>query len=303
MTTVSTRWISKFLRDTGDSEQGGIYPSETQTSIRHAWPGVRMVDSIVADAAVGSVFIYGPCIDVIGELKGLDTPLGVAVAQDGRIYVGNNGRDNVEVYNAGGVKIATLGQGTIKMPNDIALDRDGNVYVVDSLHDTVWVYDSGGAVLRSIGGSGDQQGQFRFPTTLAIGYFDNESGPQTGRIFVGDQGHATIHVFGLQGNFINTFGGRVSPGSMGMGWKWKGKFVRLQSLAVDGQGRLHAVDCYMNKVQILKADTGKYIASYGAQGKEVGQLNLPLDICITAAGQIVAANAENKRVETINPMP
>jgi len=50
----------------------------------------------VSDAMAGSVFIYNPQLNLMGELKNLSGPLGVAVAGDGRIYVGSNGRDSVE---------------------------------------------------------------------------------------------------------------------------------------------------------------------------------------------------------------
>lgn len=81
----------------------------------------------VSDAKAGAVFIYDAELNLIGELKGLAQPLGVAVDTQGKIYVGNNGRDNVEVYSAAGAKIAVIGEGIIKMPNDLALDRDGKV--------------------------------------------------------------------------------------------------------------------------------------------------------------------------------
>ena len=80
---------------------------------------------------------------------------------------------------------------------------------------------------------------------------------------------------------------------------WRGRFVRPQSLAVDAQGRLHVADSYLNNVQILDADTGDYLGSYGAFGTGPGQLNLPLDILITSGGEVAVANAENHRVETI----
>ena len=84
-----------------------------------------------------------------------------------------------------------------------------------------------------------------------------------------------------------------------IGWKWHGLFVRLQSLAMDAMGRLHAVDCYMNNVQILNPDTGAYISSYGEFGKGPNQLNLPLDIIIDSSGNVIVANTENHRVEII----
>ena len=114
-------------------------------------------------------------------------------------------------------------------------------------------------------------------------------------------GHSLVKVFDLEGNFLRSFGGIVSQG-MGS-WKWQGKFVKLQSLAVDSYGRLHAADCFMNSVQILDSQTGAYIDSYGMFGQEPGQLNLPLDIAIDGYGNVIVTNNGNKRVEIIYTVP
>ena len=250
----------------------------------------------VTNPRANAVFIYDANLGMIGEIRNLNRPLGIAVAGDGRIYVGNNGRNNIEVYNPDGAKIATFAQGAVEMPTDMVLDRQGNLYVVDSLADTVRVYDPNGQWLRNIGSSGDGDGGLKFPAAVAFSYYGNED-----RIYVADQGHAKIHVFDLQGNFQRAFGSKVSQGMFG--WKWQGKFVRLQSIAVDSQGRVHAADCYMNKIQILNAQDGGYIDSYGSFGTSLGQLNLPLDIAITSSGQVVVTNIENKRVEIIYTIP
>lgn len=256
----------------------------------------------VSDAKAGSVFIYDPNLVVIGELKGLDKPLGVAVDPQGNIYVGNNGRDNVEVYDYQGAKVTTLGRGLVKMPNDLAIDRSGRLYVVDSKNDAIWVFDPNGGVLRSIGSTGDGLGEFRFPAAATVAYYvDPSSGREVGELYVADQGHSLIKVFDLEGNYLRSFGGTPSQGMMG--YKWQGKFAMLQSLELDSHGRIHAVDTSMSVVQILDSVTGGYIASYGSFGTGPGQLNLPLDVVIDGYGQVVAANANNKRVEIIYLAP
>jgi hypothetical protein len=258
----------------------------------------------VSDAKVGSVFIYDPNLSLTGELKGLSRPLGVAVDSRGNIYVGNNGSDNVEIYDSNGLKAATIGDGIIRMPNDLAFDRDDRLYVADSIGNAIRVYESNGAPAGNIGTGGDGVGEFRSPIALTIAYRSDANGQEVGELYIADRGHYLVQVFDLQGNFLRSFGGKVEQGGMmGTTWYWKGKFVRIQSLAVDGQGRLHAADCYMNNVQILDALTGAYVDSYGTWGTGPGQLNLPLDIAIDNFGQVAATNAENGRVEIIYTVP
>jgi len=244
----------------------------------------------VSDAKAGSVFIYNSNLTKLGELKNLDHPLGIAVDSQGYMYVGNNGRDNVEVYGPYGVKKRVIDQGAILMPNDIVLDRNNNLYVVDSLGDTVKVYNSDGEWIRNIGSSGDGDGDLKFPVSLVINF-------QSSELHVGDQGHMKVQVFDLQGNFLRSYGEHLLDPD-----DWIGKFKKIQGIEVDGLGRIHVLDSYMHRVQILSADSGQYIDSYGSFGSESGDLNAPLDILITNTLNVVISNMGNKRIDSVNKL-
>jgi len=253
----------------------------------------------VSDAKANAVFAYDAELTLIGQLKGISRPLGVAIAPNGNIYVGSDARDEVQIYDRRGVRIQTIGAGAIRMPNDLVVDRDGWLYVADSLSNKVWIFDPNGTLAGSAGAEGDDPGRLDFPVAITIAYraVDNI---EVGELYVADQRHGKVQVFDLEGNFLRAFGDRVKRGIMNL--NWQGKFAKIQSLAVDSRGRLHAVDCYMNNVQILDAYTGGYIDSYGEFGAAEGQLNLPLDILI-AGDKVIVTNAGNKRVEMIYTVP
>ncbi len=244
----------------------------------------------VSDSKSNSVFIIKNLL-AEGELKGLSRPLGVAVDAAGNIYVGNDGRDNVEVYDTSGSKLREYGTGTIQMPNSLALDRNENLYVADSQANNIKVYAADGRLLHTFGGT-----LLQFPVSVTVAYRAANGG--VGEVYVADQMHAKIQVFSLNGTFLRSYGTKLAMGNTG----WQGKFVQLQSLAVDAAGRLHVLDSSLSNVQILDADTGAYLDSYGSMGTAEGQLNLPLDITITGNNQVVVTNNQNHRVDMLRDL-
>jgi DNA-binding beta-propeller fold protein YncE len=247
----------------------------------------------VTDATTKSVFILNQSLVPVGEISGFEKPLGIAVDAQGRIYVGDKDKHAVQAYSSSGKPLFVLGEDHVQMPNDMCFDANGNLYIADSLANAVFVY-SGTALLRTIGSQGDAAGQFRFPVAVSIQNTSSRTG-SNGKIYVADQGHSTIQVFDTEGNFIQSFGGRsgMSPED------WQGKFARLQSLCFDDRGRLFAMDCYMNMIQILDSGTGAFINSFGSFGTSAGQMDLPLDMGFAADGRLIISNSGNHRVEYI----
>lgn len=248
----------------------------------------------VTDTEVGSIFIYDDKLALKGEMKGVGAPLGIAVDAGGTVYVGNAVRKGVDVLDTHGKRLRTIAQGQIAMPNDLALDKAGNLYVVDSAKNVVRVFDDRGHALMVLEGPGDG---FLFPSSVAIAYHEATQGPAVGELYVADQGHGQIHVFDLSGNLLRSYGQRAEA----FADEWQGTFARLQSLAVDAAGNVHAVDSYMDTIQVLDGTTGDFLGSYGASGTDLGQLSLPLDLVFSANGAAVVANAENHRVEVLEP--
>ena len=277
--------LLEFINEHFHCDQGDPFAirNANRRPIRLAWsPDAQQL--FVTDPRVGSVFIYDATTTLTGELKVQGKPLGVAVHPQGDIYVGNDQFDEVAVYGPDGFQTATIGAGTLRMPNDLAFDQNGQLYVVDSKRNRVEVFDPAtGVSLRTFG-----SGQLRFPSALAI------SGQE---VFVADQANFRVMVFDLQGNLLRSFGGKVSLGFNT--YSWEGKFARIQSLAVDSTGRLHVLDSHMGIIQILNATNGGYIGSYGAKGSAPGELDLPLDIDINQYGETAVANTRNERVELL----
>lgn len=278
-----------------DGDAGPGAPAAGDLELKHTlYSPTRIAEGpdgklYVSDTSTNSVFIYRNLLPE-GELKGLAKPLGVAVDGQGNLYVGNDERDNIEVYDSSGVKLRDIGSGAVQMPNDLALDRDGNLFVADSRANAVVVFGPDGALLRTIGSA-----LLQYPVALGLGYRGSGG---AGEIYVADQGHAAIQVFDFAGTFLRAFGVRLELGVTA----WHGKFVQLQSVGVDAQGHIHVLDTALNCIQIFEPLTGAYLDSYGRFGMAEGQLNLPLDIAVTRANQVMVANSGNHRIETIRDL-
>jgi DNA-binding beta-propeller fold protein YncE len=128
--------------------------------------------------------------------------------------------------------------------------------------------------VTEIGAPGRNATPLRFPVDVAV----REAGPSTRReVFVVDQGNARIQVFdATTGASLRTIGGPVDPKAT----EWQGRFARPQALSFDAQGRLHVLDVQMARVQVLDADSGAFLETYGSRDSGPERLRLPLDLLV-----------------------
>ena len=250
----------------------------------------------MTDPRVGSVFIYDEFMVLKGELKGLNKPLGIAIDMFGRILVGNDGRDNIEAYDAAnGELIAVFGDGLVKMPTAITLDGAGNIYVTDSRSDRVFVFDSAYNPIRTIGKGGRGDDTLTFPMDTEI---------INAEIFVADQGGYRVQVFDMQGNWLRNI---TFAGTEGQNCNWftgvcevpgMPPFTKVQALSKDSLGQLHVLDNFGASVMIFDpAGDGTFLSSYGAYGIDSGLLRVPMDVKVLANDMAVVTAGDGDRVE------
>lgn len=258
-------------------------------------------DFYVTDPVVGSVFIYDSDSNLKQELKGLAKPLGLAVDMNGYILVGNDGRDNVEIYDpADGRLINSFGDGFIEMPNAIIMGPNQRIYVVDSIKNTVHVYDDYYNRIGSIGSSGSGADSLNFPADAVVITTDNGTSI-VDEIYVADQVNKRIQVYDLNGNHQ----GSILPPPSGCSFWAKilglcdepAPFARIQGLYLDIQNRLHVVDMFTAKVSIIDPLSHDYISSYGSYGTDAGQLRLPLDMTQNMNGESLVTDPGNNKIE------
>ena len=227
----------------------------------------------ITEASTNKLLIYNPVGEYLTSLFGLSKPISVAVDIDGNIFVGNNGRGNVEVYN-GNLEFQFKlndpnGDGEFKKPAAIAIDNiNDNVYVVDMKDHVVKVYDrTNGAYVSSFGSPGSENGEFNRPMAIAIDEIRGEI-IILDRVIIpdwsGDYEGARLQVFNMSGNWQRSLG--VT------GWD-EGQMKRPQGVAVDELSRIYVIDSLF-----------QFVFIYDNNGNYLGKISDPADPVRTPIG-------------------
>lgn len=233
--------------------------------------------------------VDGKTLEVISWFQLDGRPLGVAYAK-GCIYVGNETKERIEVYNGEGIKVDNVVfSRPILKPTDIGVDTEmDRIFVVDGVQKTVNVFSTGGEFLGSFPGA-NTSSQLVNPTGIAV----NPAGKE---VFVSDYGDSSqyiwprIQIFDYNGNVVDTISGK--EGMLGT------RFSRPQGLAVDNSGHVFLVDCYSGEIMVFDRYNGNLLKKLGGYGTEPGQLRLPLDIVINPSSKdIYVTNNRAARVD------
>ena len=110
-----------------------------------------------------------------GDDRPLNTPYGVALAQDGSFYVSDSGNNRILKFDGAGNLLATWdqsgsGDGEFKSMGfgGLAVDAEGNVFVVDNGNFRIQKFDNGGNFIAAWGSEGTENGQFVRAIGIAV---------------------------------------------------------------------------------------------------------------------------------------
>jgi DNA-binding beta-propeller fold protein YncE len=219
------------------------------------------------------------------QIEPLAHPAGLALDAEERLYVVEQAKKEISVFDGQGEKVRSIRHPSIERPTGIAIDRTrGRIYLADtgrahSDEHTVKIFDMDGELVGTIGrGKGVEAGQFLFPTYLAV---DKE-----GRLYVTDTLNARVQVFGADGNYLKTIGQR------GDAW---GMFDKPKGVALDTFGNIYVVDSGWSNVQIFNPK-GQVLLFFGGRGPVPGMLKNPTAIAIDGGNRIYVADLINHRI-------
>jgi DNA-binding beta-propeller fold protein YncE len=217
-----------------------------------------------------------------GKETQLESPIDIAVAKNGNVYITDSQRAVVKIFRDFGQKYeGEIGEGVFERPTGIAINEITNeLLVVDTKRSQIIRYALDDlSMIGTVGRNGEEQGMFHFPTNIFV--------LRDGRIFVTDTLNFRIQIFNPDWEFLNSFG-KAGNGP--------GYFSKPKGVAVDSDGNIYVVDALFDNVQIFSAE-GNLLMDFGGPGYGYGEFWLPSGIFIDSKDRIYVSDTYNKRVQ------
>ena len=246
---------------------------------------IALLFALVGPAQAGLSFEGTP----LTSHDGLYHPNAMTTDDAGNLYLLNQSPFEVvkTEASANGELLATVdlrfGSDRLYYPNGIAFGND-TLYVAD-LNDKVTMYSTGGTFLGTFGESGSENGQFNFPTSVAV--------DPLGFVYVADARNHRVQKFTPDGEFVSKFG------SQGVG---NGQFTTsgAAGITIDAEGNIYVSDENLHRIQKF-SPAGTFMQSWGQEGAGLGDLYFPDEMAIDKDGNLSVVEAGNMRVQRFSP--
>ena len=273
---------------------------------------------------------------ISGDPNPFSSPSGLALDQQGNLYVVDAGNSRVQEFDSQGhfiTKWGSHGSGDGQfvflehIVGGVAVDGQGKIYVTDGGNSRVQIFDGHGQFLAAWGIRGHGDGQFSSPLGVAV--------DRQGNVYVGDNDAARIQKLDGNGKFLTkwgTFGkgnGQFNEPAIALAIdaqgnvyvpdfarsdiqkfdrqgqflaKWdtcgSGPFSNMVTAAValDAQGNIYVTDYGNNRVCKFDAN-GHFMTRWGDSGSGDGQFAGPSGIVVDGQGNVYVADARNNRIQ------
>lgn len=198
----------------------------------------------VETVAKGRAWIYSHHVGRLAEAgTGFTYCVGIAIANEGVLFIANRG------YEFSPIQTPRISKVTVEQE-----------------------------FLNEFGRGGDEKGQFRYLTDLAVDGQEN--------VYASDEWHNRITVFDKNGTFLKTWG---DPG------EGPGQLSGPAGLAFDPDENLIVVNSLNSRIQKFSTE-GRYLSGFGQKGAGDGELNMPWGVATDNNGGIYVADWNNNRV-------
>ena len=209
-------------------------------------------------------------------------PTGIAVDEDGNIYVTDVESHRLSKFNSDGKLVKTVGgeggrTGQFDQPHGIALSKDNKLFICDSDNNRIQVFDTNLKYISCFGKEGSCEGEFRRPFDLTV--------DPAGDVYVTEWGNHCVQVFSQDGRFLRF--GRCGGGPGELSWP--------EGIHVD-HDYVYVVEFGNHRVSVFYTP-GAFITSFGRRGYGEGELSHPHGITIDKDGFLYVCDTSNNRIQ------
>lgn len=209
----------------------------------------------------------------------LVSPIGAALDAEGLLYITDSMLRRVFVFS-GSKNKRVIGDDSLLRPTGVAINKKEKVlYVVDTLGNRVVLFDLAGKQLGSFGSRGTRDGEFNYPTHLAL--------DAAGDLYVMDSLNFRVQIFDKSGKYLSKFGGNGTDIH---------DFMKPKGIAVDSEGHIWVSDGLRNSVQIFDRE-GRLLLIFGRLGIGPGEFDVPAGLFIDDHDRLYVADSYNYRVQ------
>ncbi len=219
----------------------------------------------------------------------LNSPYGIAIDKDGRIFVADYGNGRIRSIGPDGVMRTIAGGGDIRFagPRNVAVDGYGFLYVADYPDHRVYrISPSGQAVVIAGTGAAGLNGdgpalavKLNFPAGLAV--------DRNGALYIADSGNRLVRK--LSGGLISTVAGSAA-GNIALG--------APTGVALDAAGNLYIADAGQNRLY-RRTPQGLFSIVAGVDPPLAGPTR---DVTVDPAGNVLFSDGRRvMRVSNLGP--
>jgi tripartite motif-containing protein 71 len=235
--------------------------------------------------------VFGEAGSGNGQLK---NPTGLTIDAKGEVLVCDLNNHRVEVFSETGEYLRQFGsggtgEGKLEEPGGIVID-EGEVFVSDFGNDRISEFTLTGTFIGQFGVKGKEKAQLEGPIGLAVNPSNND-------LFIADYWNHRIDEWTPAGKLLTEFGVWGASGEA---------FRRPAGVAIASNGELFVVDEENDDVTEWSPPGagGSHLSAasqFGSKGSGSGQFNVPYGTAISGAGDLLATDVYNSRVEVFSP--
>ena len=270
--------MAVYTVNSGNWDDPGFWSSINETTGGHVFDFFLSSSyRVVFDEAAGSLEFWTSATDGRDFLS----PVGIAVAANGRIYVADADLGSVIELDSSGEPRGELGVGLLERPTGMAIDPlSGEIFVADTRAHDIKVFSNDGSLARTIGRGGTGPGEFNAPSHLSL---------VDGRLYVSDTFNARIQVLDMDG---------APQAEIGRQGLFVGNLVRPKGVTADSDGNVYVIESYYDHLLVFD-EAGNLLLPIGGTGTGTGQFFLPAGIWSDAEDRIFVADMFNGRVSIL----